>query len=197
MLPQGRDAGCTRGPILHLPPASKGSRWTPAHPGRLGLVRALPRLGNTRVVEEGKGRHRADCPPWRVILSSPSRQQDSVLLTQLKSLKQTPAPFLPTEQHQASHWSWIGGSWGKSFDAQDQWFSSRVNLYFYRGEERIEPFISKTHFPTIPLRCGMLAFKKLCWNRITIGFSLLVQNTVRYSVRFSPRAKFNRGTAES
>lgn len=43
----------------------------------------------------------------------------------------------------------------------------------------------------------MLAFKKLCWNRIRIVFSLLVQNTVRYSVRFSPHAKFDRQTAES
>jgi len=42
----------------------------------------------------------------------------------------------------------------------------------------------------------MLAFRKLCWNRITIVFSLPADNTVRYLVSFSPHAKFNRETAE-
>lgn len=106
-----RDAGCTQCPIVHLPPAVEHQRWlqfhctrqhfavpapawkesqgTPAHSSWLVFQEVLPGLRNTRVVEEGK----ALCLPWQVILSSPLRQYHSVLLTQLKSLKQTPAPF--------------------------------------------------------------------------------------------------------
>lgn len=61
-----------------------------------GLLRGLLRLGNMRVVEEGKRRDHVNSLTWQVILSSPLRQQYSVLLTQLKSLKQTSAQFLLT-----------------------------------------------------------------------------------------------------
>lgn len=42
----------------------------------------------------------------------------------------------------------------------------------------------------------MLAFKKLCWNRITAVFSLPVQNTERYLVNFPPPQMFKKKTAE-
>lgn len=61
-----------------------------------GLLRGLLGLGNMRVGEEGERRDHVDFLTWQVILSSPLRQQYSVLLIQLKSLKQTPAPVLLT-----------------------------------------------------------------------------------------------------
>lgn len=124
VLPQGwQDAGWSHGPILGRwdPSISAGcslraeqstllgcgekTRVQP-QPGRQpryhcslswpGVLSGLLELGNMRVLEEGKRRDRVDSLTWHVILSSPLRQQYSVLLTQLKSLKLTTAPFLLT-----------------------------------------------------------------------------------------------------
>lgn len=87
---------CTGQRFAASAPAWKGSQGSLAHPSCLAW--ALESSTQTGEYEDGGGREgKAPCwLPWQVILSSPLRQRDSVLLTQLKSLQRTPAQFLLT-----------------------------------------------------------------------------------------------------